>query len=79
MDYRLDDRSSIADRGKIFLFSTVYTQILGHNYPHIKWVLGVPSLGVKRPGREAGHILSSSVEVKNGGSIAPCFHGRMLN
>jgi hypothetical protein len=33
--------------------------------PPIQWVPGAPSLGVKRPGREADHSPPSSAEVKN--------------
>jgi hypothetical protein len=33
--------------------------------PPIQWVTGVPSLGVKRPGREADHSPPSSAKVKN--------------
>jgi hypothetical protein len=33
--------------------------------PPIHWVLGVLSLGVKQPGREANRTLSSSAKVKN--------------
>jgi len=37
----------------------------GPTRPPIQWVLGVLSLGVKRPGREADHSPPSSAEVKN--------------
>jgi hypothetical protein len=37
---------------------------LGPTQPPIQWVRGAPSLGVKRPGREADHSLPSSSEVK---------------
>jgi hypothetical protein len=37
---------------------------LGPTQPPIQWVPGALSLGVKRPGREAGHSPPSSAEVK---------------
>jgi hypothetical protein len=49
----------------IFLFTTVSRRALGTTQPPIQWVQGVLSLGVKRPGREAGHSPPSSAEVKN--------------
>jgi hypothetical protein len=36
----------------------------GAHQPSIQWVRGTLSLGVKRPGREADHSLSSNAEVK---------------
>jgi len=41
------------------------TIILGPTKPPNLWVSGVISLGLKRPGHEAYHLLPSSVEVKN--------------
>jgi hypothetical protein len=38
---------------------------LGPNNPPIQWVLGVPSLGIKRLKREADHLPPSSAENKN--------------
>jgi hypothetical protein len=38
---------------------------LGLNQPLIQWVPGALSLGVKRQGREADHLLPSSAENKN--------------
>jgi hypothetical protein len=47
------------------IFSTVASRTaLGPTQPHIQWVSGSLSLGVKRPGREADHSLPSSAEVK---------------
>jgi hypothetical protein len=40
---------------EIFLFTTASRTALGPTHPHIQWVQGVLSLGVKRPGREADH------------------------
>jgi hypothetical protein len=48
----------------IFLFITGSRTALGPTQPPIQWVLGVPSLGVKRPGREADHSPPSITEVK---------------
>jgi hypothetical protein len=47
----------------IFLFAASRTT-LGPTQPPIQWVLGVLSLGVKRPGREADHSPPSNAEVK---------------
>jgi hypothetical protein len=49
----------------IFLFTTVSRTALGSTQPPIQWVAGTLSLGVKRPGREAGHSPPPSAEVKN--------------
>jgi hypothetical protein len=48
----------------IFLFTTASTTALGPTQPPISWVLGVLSLGIKRPGREANQSPSSSAEVE---------------
>jgi hypothetical protein len=45
-------------------FTTASRTALGPTKPPIQRVLGVPSLGVKRPGREADHSPPSSAEVK---------------
>jgi hypothetical protein len=47
-------------RSVIFLFTTA----LGPTQPPIQWEPGAFSLGIKRPGREAGHSPPSSAEVK---------------
>jgi hypothetical protein len=52
-------------RLRFFLFITASRTVLGPTQPPIQWVPGALSLGVKRPGREAGHIPPSSAEVKN--------------
>jgi hypothetical protein len=65
--YGLDDRGSegsIPGGGWEFFFSTSSRPALGPTQP-IQWRSGALSLGVKRPGREAGHLPPSSVEVKN--------------
>jgi hypothetical protein len=49
----------------IFLFTTLSRTSLEPIQPPIQRVSGVPSLGVKRPGREADHSPPSSAEVKN--------------
>jgi hypothetical protein len=48
----------------IFLFDTVSRPALGPAQPPIQWTPGSLSLGVKRPGHEADHLLSSITEVK---------------
>jgi hypothetical protein len=48
----------------IFLFTTVSRTTLGPTQPPIQWVPGALSLGIKRPGREAGHSPPSSAEVE---------------
>jgi hypothetical protein len=49
----------------IFLLTTSSKPALGPTQPHIHWVPGTLSLGVKQPGREADHLPPSSTEVKN--------------
>jgi hypothetical protein len=48
----------------IFLFTTASRMSPGPTQSPIQWVPGVPSLGVKRSGREANHSSPSSAEVK---------------
>jgi hypothetical protein len=48
----------------IFLFTNASRTALGPTQPPIQWVQEIPSLGVKRLGREADHSLPSSAEVK---------------
>jgi hypothetical protein len=65
--YALDDRmigSRFPAGLGIFLFDTVSRPVLGPTQPPIQWVPGALSLGVKRPGREAGHSPPSNAEVK---------------
>jgi hypothetical protein len=50
---------------EIFLFSTTSISALGLNQPPVQCVPAAPSLGVKRPRREADHSPTSSVKVKN--------------
>jgi hypothetical protein len=52
-----EDRGSILDNSKIFLFSTASTTALGPTQPHIQWLLGGFSPGVKRPESEADHAI----------------------
>jgi hypothetical protein len=49
----------------IFLFTIVSSLTLGPTHPPIQWVMGAPSLEIKRTGREADHSLPSSAEFKN--------------
>jgi hypothetical protein len=48
----------------IFHFDIASRPALGPTQSPIKWVAGVLSLGVKRPGREADHSIPSSAEVR---------------
>jgi hypothetical protein len=48
----------------IFLFTTTSRMALGLTQPHIQWVPGALSLGVKQLGHEADHSPSSSAEIK---------------
>jgi hypothetical protein len=68
---------------EIFLFTTASRMALGPTQPHIQWVLGALSLGVKWPGCEAEHSHPSSAEVKNAWSYISTpptgFHGVMLS
>jgi hypothetical protein len=48
----------------IFLFSTSSRPVPGPTQPHIQWVPGALSPGVKRPEREADNSPPSSAEVK---------------
>jgi len=43
-----------------FLFDMTSRPVLGPTQPSIQWVLGVLSLGLKRPEREADHSPLSS-------------------
>jgi hypothetical protein len=48
----------------IFLFTTAFRTALGPAQFPIQWIIGAPSLGIKRPGREADHSPTSSAEIK---------------
>jgi len=52
-------------------------------HPPIKWVQGVPSMGIKQLEHQADHSLPSSVKVKNAWSYTSnppvCLHGMMFN
>jgi hypothetical protein len=63
--YGLDDWKFEPWQGMgIFLFTTTSRLALGPTQPPIQLVAGPLSLGVKRPGLEAGHSPSPSAEVK---------------
>jgi hypothetical protein len=68
LGYGLDNRGSRvrfpAGAGNFSLHHHVQNGS-GTTQPPIQWVPGGLSLGVKRPGREAGHSPPSSAEVKN--------------
>jgi hypothetical protein len=57
-------RISSPGRVKNFLFSTSSRQVLGSTQPPIKWVPGVLSPGVKRPGNEVDHSPAASADTK---------------
>jgi hypothetical protein len=57
--------NELVDHLGIFLFTTASRPALGPTQHTIQWVPGAFSLGVKRPGCEADHSLSSNAEVKN--------------
>jgi hypothetical protein len=63
--YRLDGRTSIPGRDKIFIFSIASRLALGPT----QLVPGTVSSGVKQPRSEAVHSTPSSAEVKNAGAI----------
>jgi hypothetical protein len=48
----------------VFLFTTASRTALRPTQPPIKWVPGILSLGVKRPGIEADHSPPSRAEFK---------------
>jgi hypothetical protein len=50
MDYGLDGRASIPDRGKIFLFFTASKPALEPTQPPIKWALAGDLPGGKETG-----------------------------
>jgi hypothetical protein len=52
-------------RARNFFFTTASRLTLGPTQSPIQWVPGALSLGVKRPGREAGHSPPSSAEAMN--------------
>jgi len=54
----------------IFLFTTATGPALGFTQPHIQWIAGALSLGVKLQMREADHSPPPSAEVKNEWSYA---------
>jgi hypothetical protein len=58
------DRGSSTGRVKNLLFSTSSRPALGSTQPHIQWVPGALSSGVKRQEREADHWPPASAEVK---------------
>jgi hypothetical protein len=44
---------------------------LGPTQPLTQWVSGVLSMGVERPGRDAGYSPPFSAEIKNCGTMPP--------
>jgi hypothetical protein len=70
-------------RMRIFLFTTEFRTALVPTHP-IKWVPGVLSLEVKRPGREADHSLPPNAEIEECVELylhshnTPSWHGAHL-
>jgi hypothetical protein len=65
--YGLDERGvgvRVSVGSRIFSSPRRPDRALGSTQPPIKWVPGVLSLGVKRPGREADHSPPASAEVE---------------
>jgi hypothetical protein len=58
------DRSSSPRGNKNFHFSMSSRQALRPTQPPIQWVPGALSMGVKQPGREAGHSPPATAKVK---------------
>jgi hypothetical protein len=58
------DPSSSPGRVKNFLFSISSIPAVGSTQPHIQWVPGALSPGVKRPEHETDHSPKASTEVK---------------
>jgi hypothetical protein len=85
LGYGLDDRGFESRQGlEIFPFPTASRPALGSAQPHIQWVPGILSLGVKRPGREADHSPPPPiVEVRNAWSYTSTLpihlHGVVLS
>jgi hypothetical protein len=59
-----------SSRRDISLFAPAFKPILGSSQPPNQWLPGL-SLGVERPGHEAGHSRPSSGEVENAWSCTP--------
>jgi hypothetical protein len=66
-DYRLDERGSIAVRGKGFFSSNLCVQTNSETQPasYAMGTMGSFSGSIVLPERDADHSLQSSVEVKN--------------
>jgi hypothetical protein len=64
--YGLDDWGFESLQGLEMFFTTESRPAPGPTQPLIQWAIGVPSVGVKRPGSEADHSPPSHAEVKNG-------------
>jgi hypothetical protein len=85
LGYRLDDRVSIPSRGNNEMFSPRHRVLTGSGAHPTSYQMGAGGccLGVKRPGREAGHSSPCSVEVKNTWSCTATppirLHGVVLN
>jgi hypothetical protein len=59
---------------QIFLSFKASRTTLGATQPHIQWVPGALSPGVKRQGRQVDHSPQYTVKVTNGGAILPLLH-----
>jgi hypothetical protein len=73
-DYGMDDPIigvGIPEGAGNFSFDTASRPALGLTEPHLQWIAGALSLGVKWSGRDAYHSPPSSVEVRMCGAIPP--------
>jgi hypothetical protein len=68
----------------MFLFTTASRAAMGPTQPPIQWLPGALSLRIKRPGREADHLPSSSagdkkcVEIYLDSPNTPSWYGAYL-
>jgi hypothetical protein len=81
--YELYDGGLFSGRGEEFLFLSMSRAHLGPAYPPMRNAPGVLSPKARRPGREDGHSLPSSVDITNDGATplhphTSSWHGAQL-
>jgi hypothetical protein len=70
MGWTIEESRFDSQQGKdIFLFSIMFSLVLGPTQPPLKWVSGAVAPHIKRPKREADHLPLSTAEVKNSGVL----------